>query len=83
MKSTISRAIILSLLPLIGSCDLIGFRTGSSASADNSALIDPPWVTLKEGIVYEFEEGKLEGRGQAFLSGYEFRRQTIERTSGK
>jgi len=68
---------MLSVLLLIGSCALPACQSASSERGSASALIEPRWITLKEGTRYEFKEGVLPGDGQVFLSGYEFRRRHI------
>ena len=42
-----------------------------------SALLDPPTVTLKPFVNYEFAEGVLKGRGQKFHSDYSYRRAIV------
>ena len=44
---------------------------------NESALYDPPTVTLIDGKNYQFEEGNLPGRGQKFHSDYSYRRAII------
>lgn len=77
MKSTIYLAAMLLSLPLTLSCGSFGYLTDSEKKSNLSALMDPRWITLKEGTAYEFQEGALLGRGQVFLSGNEFRRRQI------
>ena len=73
MKST---ALLLMAL-LLPSCDLNVSRNASSASANRSALYDPPTVTLAPGIVYHFAEGSLTGSGQKFHSDFSYRQAVI------
>lgn len=44
---------------------------------NESALYDPPTVTLIDGQFYQFQEGILPGRGQKFHSDYSYRRAII------
>jgi len=39
---------------------------------NNSALYDPPTLTLVRGKTYQFKEGVIEGRGQKFHSHYSY-----------
>lgn len=71
MKLTISLLMVL-LLP---SCELNAFRGDSGLN--ESALLDPPTVTLIDGKIYHFEEGQLKGRSQKFHSDYSYRRAII------
>lgn len=68
---------------LLPSCALNASRNASSASANRSALYDPPTVTLAPGTVYHFAEGELTGTGQKFHSDYSYRRAVIIGTSNK
>lgn len=63
---------ILALL--LTSCKSSGLPKESVAQLNNSALYDPPTVTLIEGLQYNFKEGTLEGRGQKFHSHYSYLR---------
>ena len=68
----------MSLLPmvlLLPSCGLRGLQ--SDSNLNESALYDPPTVTLIEGVRYHFNEGQVEGRGQKFHSDYSYRRAVI------
>ncbi len=49
----------------------------SQNDLNESALYDPPTVTLIEGFKYPFVEGTLMGRGQKFHSDYSYRRAVI------
>jgi hypothetical protein len=49
----------------------------SARDSNESALYDPPTVTLIEGVKYQFKEGVLEGRGQKWHSDYSYRRAII------
>ena len=69
----------LILLPLmvvlLPSCvlkDLAG-----DSKLNESALYDPPTITLIEGYDYPFVEGNLMGREQKFHSDYSYRRAII------
>jgi hypothetical protein len=44
---------------------------------NNSALYDPPTVTLIEGQEYQFNEGVVTGRGQIFHSHYSYMRAIV------
>ena len=68
----------MSLLPmvlLLPSCGLNVLQNDSSLN--DSALYDPPTVTLIKGVRYQFNEGQVEGRGQKFHSDYSYRRAVI------
>ena len=58
---------------LLPSC---GWRESQNA-LNESAMYDPPTVTLIEGFKYPFVEGTLMGRGQKFHSDYSYRRAVI------
>ena len=60
---------------LLPSCALSVSQDDSDLS--KSSLYDPPTVTLIDGKSYEFQEGKLEGRGQKFHSDFSYRRAII------
>lgn len=49
----------------------------SAASANRSALYDPPTVTMIDGTVYRFQEGYVTGAGQRWHSDYSYRRAII------
>lgn len=71
----------LILLPLMAlllpSCAWNALRNESSARANDSALYDPPAVTLIDGKTYQFKEGIITGSGQRFHSEYSYRRAVI------
>ena len=67
----------LLLLILLQSCGSSASRNVSAASANQSALYDPPTVTLLPDKVYQFQEGTLAGRMQKFHSDYSYRRAII------
>lgn len=70
-------ALLLSVI-LLPSCGLIDYINATSARGANmSALLDPPTVTLKPFVNYEFAEGVLKGRGQKFHSDYSYRRAIV------
>ena len=48
-----------------------------ASALNESAMYDPPTVTLIEGFKYPFVEGTLMGRGQKFHSDYSYRRAVI------
>ncbi len=58
---------------LLQSCALKDSQRG----LNESALYDPPTVTLIDGVTYPFAEGTLKGRGQKFHSDYSYRRAII------
>ena len=68
----ISSLLLVLLLPSCGLNDLVG-----DSALNESAIYDPPTVTLIEGYDYPFTEGNLMGRGQKFHSDYSYRRAII------
>ena len=69
---------LITLLPmvlLLPSCGLRDLQ--SDSNLNESALYDPPTVTLIKGVRYQFNEGQVEGRGQKFHSDYSYRRVII------
>ena len=68
----ISSLLLALLLPSCGLNDLVG-----DSALNESAIYDPPTVTLIEGYDYPFKEGNLMGRGQKFHSDYSYRRAII------
>lgn len=66
---------LLLTVPLLQSCGSNDWR--SDSSLNESALLDPPTVTLVDGVTYQFGEGQLKGRGQKFHSDYSYRRAII------
>jgi hypothetical protein len=64
---------LLVLAMLLPSCAL----KDSLRGLNESALYDPPTVTLIDGQFYQFQEGILPGRGQKFHSDYSYRRAII------
>jgi len=66
---------LLLALPLT-SCSWSALANASSAN--ESALYDPPTITLKEGAIYSFKEGVIVGRkDHKFHSDYSYRRAVI------
>ena len=63
----------LPMVALLQSC----VWNASQNALNESALYDPPTVTLIEGFKYPFVEGTLMGRGQKFHSDYSYRRAVI------
>ena len=61
------------MVALLQSCVLKDSQRG----LNESAMYDPPTVTLIEGFKYPFVEGTLMGRGQKFHSDYSYRRAVI------
>jgi len=68
---------LLLLAILLQSCGSNASRNVSNASANQSALYDPPTVTLLPDKVYQFQEGTLAGRLQKLHSDYSYRRAII------
>lgn len=66
------------LLPSCALRDLAG-----DSKLNESALYDPPTVTLIKGYDYPFKEGNLMGRGQKFHSDFSYRRAIIIGTGDK
>lgn len=64
---------LLLMAVLLPSCAL----NDSPKGLNESALYDPPTVTLINGRFYQFKEGILPGRGQKFHSDYSYRRAII------
>ena len=74
--SMIWKILLMIWLPmavLLQSCAL----RDSQRDLNESALYDPPTVTLIDGVTYPFAEGTLQGRGQKFHSDYSYRRAVI------
>lgn len=70
--------ILLLLVPtLTTSCGYFGYVKESTVKSLNESLYNPPWIRLKKGELYEFENGTLTGDGQTFFSGYEYRKHLI------
>lgn len=61
------------MMMLLPSCGSSGFFNRNRDTLNDSSLYDPPQVHLIEGREYQFEEGKLNGRGQVFHSDYSYR----------
>ena len=64
--------LMVALLPSCGLNDLVG-----DSALNESAIYDPPTVTLIKGYDYPFTEGNLMGRGQKFHSDFSYRRAII------
>ena len=62
----------VALLPNCALNDLVG-----DSALNESAIYDPPTITLIQGYDYPFKEGNLMGRGQKFHSDYSYRRAII------
>ena len=62
----------VALLPSCALKDLVG-----DSALNESAIYDPPTITLIQGYDYPFKEGNLMGRGQKFHSDYSYRRAII------
>ena len=57
---------------LLTSCASKSSLKESETQQNNSALYDPPTVTLIKGKAYQFKEGVIKGRGQKFHSHYSY-----------
>lgn len=66
---------LLLMVVLLPSCNLSDLAGDSSLN--ESAIYDPPTITLVPGYDYPFVEGNLMGRGQKFHSDYSYRRAII------
>jgi len=64
--------LMVALLPNCALNDLVG-----DSALNESAIYDPPTVTLIQGYDYPFKEGNLMGRGQKFHSDFSYRRAII------
>ena len=67
--------VLLAMVVLLPSCalnDLVG-----DSALNESAIYDPPTITLIKGYDYPFKEGNLMGRGQRFHSDFSYRRAII------
>ena len=64
--------LMVALLPSCGLNDLVG-----DSALNESAIYDPPTITLIKGYDYPFTEGNLMGRGQKFHSDFSYRRAII------
>ena len=80
--SMIWRIILIALLPTVALLQSCVWNASQNA-LNESAMYDPPTVTLIEGFKYPFVEGTLMGRGQKFHSDYSYRRAIIIGGSGK
>jgi len=68
----ISSLLLVLLLPSCKLNDLVG-----DSALNESAIYDPPTITLIKGYDYPFTEGNLMGRGQKFHSDFSYRRAII------
>ena len=68
----IALPLMVALLPSCALNDLVG-----DSALNESAIYDPPTVTLIKGYDYPFKEGNLMGRGQKFHSDFSYRRAII------
>ena len=71
MKLTAS-LLMVALLPSCVLNDLVG-----DSALNESAIYDPPTITLIQGYDYPFKEGNLMGREQKFHSDFSYRRAII------
>ena len=67
---------LIALLPMVALLQSCALK-GSRSALNESAMYDPPTVTLIEGFKYPFVGGTLMGRGQKFHSDYSYRRAVI------
>ena len=75
MISKMKWIVLLLMVALLPSCalnDLVG-----DSALNESAIYDPPTITLIKGYDYPFTEGNLMGRGQKFHSDYSYKRAII------
>ena len=75
MISKMKWIVLLLTVALLPSCvwkDLAG-----DSALNESAIYDPPTITLIKGYDYPFKEGNLMGRGQKFHSDFSYRRAII------
>ena len=70
MKMKFIASVIAALL--LTSCASKSSQRESETQQNNSALYDPPTLTLIKGKSYQFKEGVIEGRGQKFHSHYSY-----------
>ena len=70
MKMKFIASVIVALL--LTSCASRSSLKESETQQNNSALYDPPTLTLIKGKSYQFKEGVIEGRGQKFHSHYSY-----------
>ena len=70
MKMKFIASVIVALL--LTSCVSKSSQRESETQQNNSALYDPPTLTLIKGKSYQFKEGVIEGRGQKFHSHYSY-----------
>ena len=68
----IGSLLMAALLPSCVLSDLVG-----DSSLNETAIYDPPTITLIKGYDYPFKEGNLMGRGQKFHNDFSYRRAII------
>ena len=68
----IALLLMVALLPSCNLSDLAG-----DSRLNESAIYDPPTISLIKGYDYPFVEGNLMGRGQKFHSDFSYRRAII------
>ena len=68
----IALLLTVALLPSCALNDLVG-----DSALNESAIYDPPTITLIQGYDYPFKEGNLMGRGQKFHRDFSYRRAII------
>jgi hypothetical protein len=73
----------LLLATLLQSCGLNDSLNAKKESLNESALYDPPTITLLPDVKYTFVEGSLVGRDQKFHSDWSYRRAIIVGNSNK
>lgn len=68
---------VCPVLILLTSCESKSSQRENEEQLNKSAIYDPPSITLREGVVYDFAEGKLMGKGQRFHSHYSYMRALV------
>lgn len=77
MNLKMKSIIWLPLVLLLQSCGWNAWRNDADARSNDSALFDPPTVTMLPSIQYQFREGTVIGRGQQWHSQYSYQRAII------
>ncbi len=78
MPSKMKKSALLILAALLTNCASKSLPPVLNAQRINdSALYDPPTVHLIDGTDYQFSEGTITGKGQAFHSHYSYMRAVI------
>tara|TARA_R100000697_G_scaffold66480_1_gene79160 strand:+ start:321 stop:614 length:294 start_codon:yes stop_codon:yes gene_type:complete len=78
MSWKMSLLVWLLTVALLVSCSSNVWHEEYAESVNDSALYDPPTITLVEGVPYDFVEGTLIGRkNHKFHSDYSYQRAII------